>query len=349
MKAGIVNGVRNISVEEVPDPKIQKPGDAVVKVARSCVCGSDLWFYRGVNPPEAGNRIGHEFIGTVEEVGENVKNIKPGDFVISAFYACDGTCPACRVGQSFACENRQMYGGQEQDGGQGQKVRVPMADGTLTVVPKAQAGEENWAKLLPLTDVLCTGHHAAVCAGVVEDKTVAVVGDGAVGLCGVAASKRLGAKRIFLISTHEDRAKLGKKFGATDIINVRGDEAVKQIKDATEQKGVDCVLECVGMKPSWDTAFGAVKSGGNIGFVGVPADPELEGAIKLGDLFGTSVGIKGGGAPAADYAPELLPDVLSGKLDASAIFTKTVNLDDLAEGYAAMDKREAVKVMVLPQ
>jgi threonine dehydrogenase-like Zn-dependent dehydrogenase len=282
-------------------------------------------------------------------VGKDVKNIKEGDFVIAAFYACDGTCWACRDGISFACVNRTMWGGHGgYDGGQGQKVRVPMADGTLSVVPKDQVTDEALPRLLPLTDVLCTGHHAAVCARVDKGKTVAVIGDGAVGLCGVAASKRLGAKRIFLVSTHEDRAEIGKQFGATDIIAARGDEAIKQIKELTDGRGVDCVLESVGMKNSWDTAFGAVRAGGDIGFVGVPADPELEG-LKLGDLFGASVGVKGGGAPAANYIKQLLPDVLAGKLDVSPIFTKTVSLDDLAEGYAAMDQRRAIKTMVLPE
>jgi threonine dehydrogenase-like Zn-dependent dehydrogenase len=348
MKAGIFNGKKDISVVEVPDPKIQNPDEAIVRVTYSCICGSDLWFYRGINKREVGTRIGHEFMGIVETIGEGVKNLAVGDFVVAPFTTCDGTCPECRVGMSIACRERHGWGSADgYDGGQGQKVRVPTADGTLFVIPKDKAPESMMTKILPLTDVLCTGHHAAVCAGVGPDKVVAVVGDGAVGLCGVAASKRLGAKRIILLSTHPDRATIGKQFGATDIVAARDDEAIAQIKALTDDLGVDCVLESVGTKSSWDTAFGIVRTGGNIGFVGVPNDPEL-GQLTYRFLFDKNVGIKGGGAPARSYMPELLPDVLSGKLDVSAIFTKTIKLDDLAEGYKAMDERTAIKTLIHP-
>jgi len=307
------------------------------------ICGSDLWFYRGLTPLDSG-RIGHEFMGVVEAVGDGVRNVKRGDLVISPFVASDGTCPECRVGMTRFCRNVRFYGTGGYDGGQGEKVRVPMANGTLFVIPKSNL-DDHMMRTPPLSDVLSTGHHAAVCAEVKQGSSVAVVGDGAVGLCAVAASMRLGATRIFLVSTHEDRAALGKQFGATDIVAKRRDEAVRQIKTATHDLGVDCALECVGTAEALETAFGAVRIGGDIGFVGVPHDvPD----IPVPKLFSTDVGVKGSGAPAAHYIPELMPDVLSGKLDVSAIFTKTIPLSDIAEGYKDMDKRKEIKVLVKP-
>ena len=225
MKAGIFEGKKAISVQDVPDPTIQNADEAIVNVTHSCVCGSD---------------------------------IHVGDFVIAPFSTCDGTCQECQAGASFNCRNKKAWGAKGYDGGQGQKVRVPTADGTLYVVHET-ISDDMKIKLLPLTDVLCTGHHAALSAGVEAGKTVAVIGDGAVGLCGVAAAKRLGAEKIILLSTHEDRAKIGEQFGATDIVAARGDEAITQVKALTNDLGVDCVLESVGMKGSWDTAFGIVR------------------------------------------------------------------------------------------
>jgi threonine dehydrogenase-like Zn-dependent dehydrogenase len=243
------------------------------------------------------------------------------------------------------CRNIQSWAANGNDGGQGEKVRVPLADGTLFPVPQEKVTERMMPNLLALSDVLCTGHHAAVSARVMQGSTVAVIGDGAVGLCAVAASKRLGASRIFLLSTHEDRAAIGKRFGATDIIAARGEDAMKQIKEATDNLGVDCALECVGTAESWDTAFGVVRAGGNIGSVGLPVNvPD----IAITKFFWPGIGIKGSAAPAAHYIPELLPDVLSGALDVAAIFTKTVALSDIAEGYKAMDERKEIKVMVKP-
>jgi threonine dehydrogenase-like Zn-dependent dehydrogenase len=272
-----------------------------------------------------------------------VKNVKVGDLVVAPFVASDGTCPECRVGATTACRNIQNWGAPGMDAGQGEKVRVPMADGTLFVIPKDKVTEKMMSALLPLTDVLCTGYHCAVSGRVGKGSTVAVIGDGAVGLCAVAASKRLGASRIFLISTHLDRAAVGKSFGATDIIDARGEQAAKKIKDMTDNLGVDCALECVGMPESWNTAFGAVRAGGNIGAVGVPHGVQ---DIPIDKIFWSNIGVKGGVAPAAYYIPELMPDVLSGKLDVSAIFTKTVALSDIAEGYKAMDERKEIKVLV---
>ena len=347
MQAGIFKGKGVVSVEEVKDPIIQHPDEAIVKVTYSCVCGSDLWFYRGISERAAGSRIGHEFMGIVESVGSDVKKLKPGDFVVAPFSSADGTCPECKVGMSICCRNRRSWGAGGYDGGQGQKVRVPTADGTLFVIPPDKATPELLPAILPLTDVLCTGHHAAICAQVKPGKTVAVVGDGAVGLCGVMASKRLGASRIILLSTHDDRAKIGQRFGATDIVAARGEAAINQVKALTDDLGVDCVLESVGSKTSWDTSFEIVRAGGNIGFVGVPHDPEIED-IKIMNLFRRGVGVKGSGAPVASYIPELLPDVLAGKLDVSAIFTKTISLANLSEGYQAMDVREAIKILINP-
>ncbi|HVP35985.1 MAG TPA: alcohol dehydrogenase catalytic domain-containing protein, partial [Terriglobales bacterium] len=247
MKAAIFQGPGKIEVREVPDPVIQNPDEAIVKVTYSCICGSDLWYWRGLTPLDPGYRIGHEFMGIVEEVGDGVKKIKVDDLVIAPFVVSDGTCPECSVGETRFCRNGRFWGTGGYDGGQGEKVRVPMADGTLFPVPEDKVKDDHMMRaLLPLSDVLSTGHHVAVDARVKKDSTVAVVGDGAVGLCAVAASKRLGASRIFLVSTHEDRIALGKQFGATDIIAARGVEAIKQIKAATGDLGVDSALECVG-------------------------------------------------------------------------------------------------------
>ncbi len=344
MKATIFYGPRDIRVEEVPDPKIQNPDEAIVRVTYACICGSDLWPYRGLVKREAPSRIGHEFMGIVEKVGADVKNVRAGNLVVAPFLAADGTCPECLAGMSSACRNRKSWGIGGYDGCQGEKIRVPLADGTLFKIPKG-VPETLVPALLPLSDVLCTGHHAAISAGVGPGKTVAVIGDGAVGLCAVAASKRLGAKQIILISTHQDRAKVGKKFGATDIVAEREEAAAAAIKKMTGDLGVDCALECVGLPASWKTAFLAVRRGGNIGFVGVPVGvPDL--AVR--NLLDSNIGVKGGIAPAATYIPQLMPDVLSGKLDVSAIFTKTVALKDIAQGYRAMDERKDIKVLVKP-
>jgi len=344
MKATIFQGPGKIQVQEVPDPVIQKPNDAIVKVIYCCICGSDLWYYRGLTPLDVG-RIGHEFMGVVEEVGDGVRNVKSGDLVVAPFVASDGTCPECRVGMTRFCRNVRFWGTGGYDGGQGEKVRAPMADGTLFAIPKNNVDDHMMRALLPLSDVLSTGHHVAVCGEVRQGSTVAVVGDGAVGLCAVAASKRLGASRIFLVSTHEDRAALGTRFGATDIVATRAEEAVRQIKAATGDLGVDCALECVGTAEAWEMAFGGVRTGGNIGFVGVPHGvPD----IPVSKLFSTDIGVKGSGAPAAQYIPQLMPDVLSGKLDVSAVFTKTIPLSNIAEGYKDMDERREIKVLVKP-
>jgi threonine dehydrogenase-like Zn-dependent dehydrogenase len=344
VKAAIFLGPGKIDVQDVPEPTLQNPDDAIVRVTNTCICGSDLWWYRGLLPRDIGP-IGHEFMGIVEAIGKGVKNVKQGDLVVAPFLISDGTCPECQVGITSSCRNGQSWGREGNDGGQGEKVRVPLADGTLFVIPQNETTEQMIAALLPLSDVLCTGHHAAICAEVEKGSTVLVIGDGAVGLCAVATSKRLGASRIFLASTHPDRAEVGKKFGATDVIETRGENAIRQIKVMTDNLGVDCALECVGTAESWQTAFGAIRDGGNIGAVGLPYEiPD----IPVSNIFWRNLGVKGGPAPAAHYIPALLPDVISGKLNVSAIFTMTVSLSDIAEGYKAMDERRAIKVMVKP-
>lgn len=342
MKAGIYYGPGDVRVESVKDPVIQQADDAIVKVTHACICGSDLWYWRGLSDREAPGPIGHEFMGRVEAIGPEVTNVQVGDFVIAPFYPSDGTCVLCQVGMSSACPHRQSWGRDGNSGGQGEKVRVPMANGTLFTVDDNKLTDALMPALLPLTDVLCTGHHAAVSASVGPNVTVLVIGDGAVGLCAVAASRRLGAARIILASPHQERAELGKKFGADNIISSRGEAAVKEALDLTDGLGADAVLECVGTDEAWRTSFAAVRPGGTIGWVGVPHAADL----KLSEMFAKNINVRGGVAPAANYIPELLPDVLAGKLNVSDIFTMKIVLDELADGYKAMDKREAIKVLI---
>lgn len=343
MKAAIFYGPGDIRVEKVPDPHIQNPKDAIVQVKYACICGSDLWPYRGLSERKKGSRIGHEFVGIVEEIGKKVSKIKKGDFVIAAFSRSCGVCPECKMAISSSCRNGGYWGIDGFDGGQGEMVRVPNANHMLIAVSKNKVKEKFMKAFAALTDVMCTGHHAAVCADVGKGKTVAVIGDGAVGLCAVLASRRLGAKQIILLSTHEDRAKIGKKFGATDIVVVRGSDAFKMVRKLTNDTGADCVLECVGTKDSWETALVIVRKGGRIGWVGVPHDVPQ---VNISDMFSKNIGIMGGRAPSNTYIRKLLPEVLSGKLDPSPVFTKTISLSQIAEGYEAMDKRKAIKVLI---
>ncbi|MFD9704818.1 zinc-dependent alcohol dehydrogenase family protein [Lentzea sp. NPDC059081] len=344
MRATTIYGTRDIRVEEVPDAAVVEPTDVVVRVELACICGSDLWAYRGVAKREGGQRIGHEFLGIVEEVGADVRSVNVGDRVIAPFVWSDGTCAYCEAGLQTSCLNGGFWGAKGSDGGQGEAVRVPLADGTLVRVP-ADAPASLLPAFLSLSDVMGTGHHAALGAGVQPGSTVAVVGDGAVGLCGVLAAKRLGAERIIALGRHEDRAKVAKLFGATDQVAERGDAAVERIKEMTGGLGAACVLECVGTEQSWETAMGIVRDGGRIGYVGVPH--EMPG-LPLRKLFGRNVGIGGGVAPARAYLPELLADVLAGRIDPGPVFDRTVSLDDIAQGYQAMDERTALKVIVQP-
>ena len=343
MKASVFHGKGDIRVENVPDSKIQKPTDAVVRITHACVCGSDLWFYRGIDPWEPGWRTGHEWMGIVEEVGDEVRTVKPGDRVIAPFAFSDGTCEFCEGGLYTSCLHGDFWGGKDHEGGQAEAIRAEQADGTLVALPPQVEGDEALLKaILPLTDVMGTGHHAAVSAGVVPGRTVAVVGDGAVGLCGVLAAKRLGAGRIIMLGRHEGRLAIARRFGATDVVSERGEEAIEKVREMTGG-GASSVLECVGMKESMDTAIGAARPGGTVGFVGVPNGG---GAIDLGRMFRHNIALRGGVAPVRAYIPELLADVLAGKIDPSPVLDLEVDLDGVPEGYAAMDGRRAIKAMV---
>ena len=306
MKAAIFNGKQNISVGERPDPKIEAPTDAIVRVVRGCVCGSDLWYYRGINQHKIGS-IGHEYVGVVEDVGSDVTDLTKGDFVIAPFTFSDGVCPACRAGFQSNCTHGGAFGDGKHDGGQGEIVRAPYAEATLVKVPGSHFTEEQLASFTALSDVMCTGYHAARMAGVKDGDTVAVVGDGAVGLCAVIAAKKLGASRIIALSRNPARQALAAEFGATDIVAERGDDAIDAVRKLTDGAGVDAALECVGTDQSIETAVGITRAGGMIGAVGVP----LYENFTYQSIFWKNVGIRGGVAPARQYIPELLEDVLA--------------------------------------
>jgi threonine dehydrogenase-like Zn-dependent dehydrogenase len=340
MRAAIFNEPRSITVEERRDPSIAEPTDAIVRVTHACVCGSDLWYYRG-DSEFAPGPIGHEFIGVVEDVGSEVQKVKKGDFVIAPFAYQDGTCPHCLHGITTACMNGGFYP-MNGDGGQGEAVRVPLADGSLFPVPGSGHSDEMLASLLTLSDVFPTGHHAAVCAGVKEGDTVAVVGDGAVGLSAVLAARRLGADRIIALSRHASRQALAKEFGATDIVEGRGDAAVEAVKELTDGVGVDAALECVGTGQAMTTALAISRPGSIVGYVGVPHGVEL----PVDKMFFRNKGVLGGPAPAGAYIPQLIGDVVEGRIDPGRVFDLATDLDGVAEAYAAMDERRAIKSML---
>jgi threonine dehydrogenase-like Zn-dependent dehydrogenase len=340
MRAAIFNEPRSITTGDRPDPAIVEPTDAVVRVVLACVCGSDLWFYRGETPFEPGP-IGHEFIGVVEDVGADVTHLAKGDLVIAPFAFSDGTCPNCQNGVTTACMNGGFFP-MNGDGGQGEAVRVPLADSTLVAVPGSGHSDETLRSLLTLSDVMGTGHHAAVCAEVQPGQTVAVVGDGAVGLSGVLAAKRLGAERIIALSRHADRQALATAFGATDIVAERGEAAVEAVKEMTGGVGVDATLECVGTGQAMETAIGVARAGSSVGFVGVPHGVEL----SVQTMFVRSIGVRGGPAPVRIYLPELLDDVLEGRIDPGRVLDYETDLERVDEAYAAMDERRAIKSLV---
>jgi threonine dehydrogenase-like Zn-dependent dehydrogenase len=342
MRATIMYGAGDVRVETVPDPRVIKPTDALVVVTRACICGSDLWPYKTMEPSNAGNRMGHEFIGVVEAVGADVRTVKPGALVVAPFAWSDGTCVFCREGLQTSCLHGGWWGGTDLDGGQGEAVRVPQADGTLVVLPVGR-DDALMPSLLTLSDVMGTGHHAALAAKVGPGKTVAVVGDGAVGLCGVIAARRLGAEQIILLGRHPDRIALAREFGATDVVSERGDEAIERVRELTGGFGAHSVLECVGYEQSTLTALSIARPGGAVGRVGVPQDAAIPAAQET---FFNNLKIAGGPAPVRAYIEELLPDVLEGRIEPGRVFDRVTNLDGVPDGYRAMNEREAIKVMI---
>ena len=342
MKATVMYAAGDVRVEKVPDARLVESTDALVRVTHACICGSDLWPYKKMERSDVGNRMGHEFIGLVEAVGADVRTVKRGDLVVAPFAWSDGTCVFCRQGLQTSCLHGGWWGGTELDGGQGEAVRIPQADGTLVVLP---VGRDHalMPSLLTLSDVMGTGHHAALAARVGPGKSAAVVGDGAVGLCGVIAARRLGAEQIILLGRHADRIALARAFGATDIVSERGDAAVERVRELTKGLGAHSVLECVGLEQSTLTAMSIARPGGAVGRVGVPQDASMPAAKPT---FYNNVTIAGGPAPVRAYIEELLPDVLEGRIEPGRVFDKVTGIDGVPDGYRAMDEREAIKVMI---
>ncbi len=341
MRAAVFAGPRAIEVAERPDPMIEAPTDAVVRVVMGSVCGSDLWYYRGESPHALGP-IGHEFIGVVEQVGSEVHGVAQGDLVVAPFTYSDGTCPHCRAGWPSQCVAGGSFGNHGIDGGQGEAVRVPFAGSTLVPVPGSGHSDETMRSLVTLSDVMCTGHHAAVSANVRAGGVVAVVGDGAVGLCAVIAARRLGAERVIALSRNPARQALARSFGATDILAERGDAAAEAVLELTDGVGVDAALECVGTGQSMGTAFAIARPGSIVGAVGAPHGV----VVPIETVIFRDIGLRGGVAPVRRYIPELLPDVLEGRIDPGRVFDFETDLEGVAEGYAAMDERRAIKSLV---
>jgi len=344
MRATLIYGAGDIRVEEVPDPILREPSDALVRVLRSCICGSDLWPYGSMDPAEGAWQIGHEFMGVVEDVGSDVSTLARGDVVVAPFLWSDNTCDFCTEGLHTSCRHGGGWGSEHVDGGQGEAVRVPLADGTLVKLPVAE-DSELLPSLLTLSDVFATGHHCAVTAGVGLGTTVTVIGDGAVGLSAVLAARRLGAEQIVLMGRHKDRTDIGRDFGATDVVAERGEEGVERVRELTAGDGTHAVLECVGLKPALRTAFDVVRDGGVVSRVGVPQyDESYMGSSE----FMRNITLTGGVAPARAYIEELLPDILDDKVNPGRVFDLTVDLDGVPDGYRAMASREAIKVLIRP-
>jgi threonine dehydrogenase-like Zn-dependent dehydrogenase len=337
-------GAHDVRIQTVPDATIVSPTDALVRVTRACICGSDLWPYEAMERSETGRVMGHEAIGVVEAVGADVRTVKVGDFVIMPFAYSDGTCDFCHEGLQTSCVHGGFFGTSQVAGAQAEAVRIPLADGTLFALP---VGPDHAlvASLLTLSDVMGTGHHAAVAARVGPGKSVAVVGDGAVGLCGVIAAKRLGAEQIIMLGRHPDRITLAREFGATDVVSERGAEATERVLELTNGYGVNSALECVGLAAAMQTAIGITRPGGAVGRVGVPQDATMPASQQS---FFRNVTVSGGPAPVRAYIADLLPDVLSGRIEPGRVFDRVVGLDGVPDGYRAMNERESIKVMVKP-
>lgn len=337
MRGVIMHAAGDVRVEDRDDPTIQEPTDAIIRLAASCICGSDLWPYRGSDEVDA-TPMGHEYLGVVTEIGDAVKNVKVGDFVVGSFMASDNTCEICRAGYQSRCVHVVPMGSV---GTQAEFARIPLADGTLVATP-GQPDADLIPSLLAASDVLGTGWFAAVAAEVGPGKTVAVVGDGAVGLLGILAAKQLGAERIIAMSRHADRQELARRFGATDIVEERGDEGIAKVKELTDGLGAHSVIEAVGTQQSMEQAIRSTRAGGHIGFVGVSHDVTLEGQ----ELFRSAVHLHGGPAPVRRFLPELIQLIWDRKIDPGAVFDLTLPLEDAAEGYRAMDERRATKVLL---
>jgi threonine dehydrogenase-like Zn-dependent dehydrogenase len=342
MRATVMYAAHDVRVENVPDARLVEPTDALVRVTRACICGSDLWPYNSMQPSEVGNRMGHEFIGTIEEAGAQVRSVRKGDLVVAPFAWSDGTCEFCRQGLQTSCLHGGFWGGTKLDGGQGEAVRVPLADGTLVKLP---VGPDHalMPSLLTLSDVMGTGHHAALAAKVAPGKIAAVVGDGAVGLCGVIAARRLGAERILILGRHPDRIALARDFGATDVVSERGEAAVERVRELTSGLGAHAVLECVGHDEAMLTAVSIARPGGAVGRVGVPQHTQIPAAQPT---FFRNITIAGGPAPVRAYIEELLPDVLEGRMDPGRVFDRVTDLEGVPQGYEAMNERKSIKVMI---
>ncbi len=338
MRGTVLYGPRDVRFEEREVPTIIKPTDAIIRISATCVCGSDLWPYRGINPVPQPTPMGHEYCGIVEEVGSAVTSIKRGQFVIGSFFASDNTCPNCQVGYQSSCQHAEFV-----STAQAPLLRVPLADGTLVATPDVPS-DDMIPNLLALSDVMGTGWFAADAANVKPGKTVAVVGDGAVGLLGVLSAKQMGAKRIIAMSRHESRQKLAREFGATDIVTERGEDGVARIKELTNGIGADSVLECVGTQESMMQAISSARKGGYVSYVGVPHGVELKGE----ELFYAHVHLHGGPAPVRRFLPELIDLVWNGKINPGRVFDLTLPLDQVAEGYRAMDERRAIKTLLRP-
>jgi threonine dehydrogenase-like Zn-dependent dehydrogenase len=334
----------DVRVETLPDAAIRKSTDAVIRISRACICGSDLWPYNG-GPNVEGQQMGHEAIGVVEAVGRDVRSVKPGQVVVMPFAFSDGSCLFCGDGLQTACLHGGFFGvGGEAGGAQAEALRVPQADGTLYALP---VGEDDalMPSLLTLSDVMGTGHHAAIAARVRRGGSVAVVGDGAVGLCGVIAAKRLGAERIIILGRHQDRIALARAFGATEVVSERGDEAVERVRELTGGLGVQSVLECVGTGQAIATSLAIARAGGAIGRVGVPHYDVVPDAQPT---FYRNVTVAGGPAPVRAYIDELLPDILEGRIEPGRVFDRTIGLEGVPDGYRAMNGRDALKVLIRP-
>lgn len=338
MRATVIHAPGDIRLEEMPEPTITAPTDAIIRTVVTCVCGSDLWPYRGLEPVSEPHPMGHEYVGIVEEVGSEVTSVRPGQFVIGSFATSDNTCPNCLAGYQSGCVHREFM-----STCQAEYVRIPNAQGTLVATPELPA-DELLPSLLALSDVMGTGWYAARAAEVRPGSTAVVVGDGAVGLCGVIAAKELGAERIIAMSRHASRQKLALEFGATDIVAERGEEGIARILELTNGVGAESVLECVGTPESMQQAIRSARAGGNVGFVGVPHDVTVDGQ----ELFFSQVGLRGGPAPVRDYLPDLIDRVFDGRINPGKVFDLTLPLEQAAEAYKAMDERRAIKAMLQP-